>query len=113
MASKIVTANTAVQEVAADVKNAVHKVKSITIDNNGGSAAYEIIVRDTFTPDSSNGHASPTATYSDRWKTHVLMGEVLTYDEKDLAGVRALGSLGIIADGIDASCYISVGYEDE
>lgn len=114
MASNIVTLNTVVQIVAALSKNAIHRVKSITINNKAGSQAHDIIIQDGFTPDISAGVAIPVATTVNRWRTNVLQGAVDTFDEKDLSGVRCIGTLGIISGDItDASCYITVGYEDE
>ncbi len=113
MPSKIVTASTVVQAVAAEVRNGVHKPTSITVDNEGGAADRIIRVQDGFTPSVTNGTAVPVATTVDRLRFTVLIGDIITLNEQDLAGVKCLGSLGIIADGIDASCYISVGYKTE
>jgi len=113
MPSKIVQANTTVQQVAAEVRNGVHIPTSITIDNSGGSAARTLRVQDGFTPDITNGNSSPSATTVDRYRVSVLQGDIIALSEEDLKGVKCLGSLGIIADAIDAGCYISVGYKTE
>lgn len=113
MPSNIVTANTTVQPVAAIVRNVVHAVKSITIDNKAGSGDRQIIVQDGFTPDISANVSSPTAKTISRWQATVLQGSVDTFNDLDLKGVRCIGSLGVIADAIDASCAVTVGYEDE
>lgn len=114
MPSKIVTAHTTAQVVAAAVRNGVHVPTSITIDNKGGSADRTLRIRDTFTPDVTNGVASPTTdTTVDRHRVFVLIGDTITLSEEDLKGVKCLGSLSIIADAIDANCHISVGYKTE
>lgn len=113
MASKIVTANTTVQSVAAAEGISVHKPTSITVDNSVGSGDRTIKVQDIFTPAATNGDDSPTEQTIDRWQGTVLQGDVTTFDERDLDGVKCLGELGIIADAIDASCSITVGYKTE
>jgi hypothetical protein len=113
MPSKIVTANTTVQSVAAEEGISVHKPISITVDNSGGSGDRTIKVQDIFTPAETEGDDSPTEQTVDRWQATVLQGDVETYDEKDLEGVKCLGELGVIADAIDASCSITVGYKTE
>lgn len=113
MPSKIVTAHTTAQSVAAAVRNGIHIPTSITIDNNGGSADRTLRVRDTFTPDVTNGVASPSEQTVDRLRMFVLLGDTITLGEEDLKGVKCLGSLSIIADAIDANCHISVGYKTE
>ena len=113
MPSNVVTADTTAQVVAKAVKNAWHKVTSMTIDNINGSGDHTVRVQDEFTPDISAGVASPVLTDVDRWKSIVAAGERLVLDERDMKGVRCLGNLQIIAEAIDANCIISVGYEDE
>ena len=113
MPSQIVQANTVAQVVAAELKIGVHKPTSITYDNHGGAADRTIRIQDIFTPDISNGVPVPVLTTVERHRVDVLVGDQLTLDEKDLRGVKCLGSLNIIADAIDAGCYISVGYETE
>jgi hypothetical protein len=113
MPSKRVTANTTVQSVAAAVRNGVHIPTSVTIDNDGGSQDLQISIQDIFTPVATNGDASPTEQTVNRHTIDVLQGDVLTLSEEDLKGVKCLGTLGIIADAIDAACYITVGYKTE
>lgn len=113
MASKTVQANTSVQEIAAAIRNSVHKPTSMVIDNDGGSDKRVIRIRDAFTPDVTHGVSSPSARTADRHRITVLQGDIVTVEEKDLEGVTALGSLNIIADAVDTGCYITVGYKTE
>jgi hypothetical protein len=113
MPSKIVTASTSVQSVAAENQVQVHKPTSITVDNSSGSGDRQIIVQDGFTPAATNGDSSPSAQTVNRWQAVIPVGDVVTYNERDLEGITCLGSLGIIADAIDASCAVSVGYKSE
>jgi len=113
MPSQIVTANVANQVVAAAVRNGVYKPTSITIDNTLGAADRIINVRDTFTPSISNAVPVPVAQNINRLQVTCFMGEILNLGEPDLAGVKCLGSLGIIADAVDAACFVSVGYKTE
>lgn len=113
MPSLIVTAHTTAQAVAAEVRNGVHKPTSMTINNSGGGADRTIRIQDIFTPDVTNGVAAPALQTIDRHRMTVLLGDIVTLSEEDLAGVKCLGSLNIIADAIDAGCYISVGYKTE
>ncbi len=113
MPAVTVTANTTVQPVAPAVRNGVHVPVSMTIENDQGSADRTIRIRDSFTPDVTNGQASPSATTVDRHRVVVPMGSNLILNEDDLKGIKCLGSLGIIADAVDAGCYISVGYKTE
>ncbi len=113
MPSITVQANTTVQPVATEIRNKKHKVKSLTIDNTGGAAARTIRVRDSFTPDVTDGVAVPIATTVDRFRWTTILAGVDNLGEKDLGGLTIIGALGIIADAIDAGCYITVGYESE
>jgi hypothetical protein len=113
MPSLKVTANTSVQSVAAEVRNGVHKPTSITIDNINGGGTRVLQVQDGFTPSATHGTASPSATTVNRLQITALAGDLITLSEEDLKGVKCLGSLGIISDVTDASCYISVGYKTE
>lgn len=111
MPSKIVTAHTTAQSVAAAVRNGVHVPTSMTI--MGGAADRTVRVQDVFTPDVTNGESSPVETTVDRLRLFVLSGDTISLSEEDLKGVKCLGALKMIADAIDAGCYISVGYKTE
>ena len=112
MPSLKVLANTVAQAVAAERENARWAVKSITIDNDGGAGDRAISVVDSFTPNDSNG-ATGTARTITRFRATILQGDVVTFNEQDLKGVRCLGALTISSDVIDANCHITVGYEPE
>lgn len=113
MPSLIVTANTTAQSVAADKSVASVIPTSMTIDNDGGAADRTIRIQDVFTPSVSDGVASPSETTVDRYRVDVIQGDVVTLNESDLKGIKCLGALKIIADAIDAGCYITVGYKHE
>ncbi|KKM66365.1 hypothetical protein LCGC14_1481950 [marine sediment metagenome] len=113
MPSLIVTASTTAQSVAAAVRNGVHEPTSMTIDNEAGSADRTIRIQDVFTPDVTNGTASPSETTVDRGRWDVPQGDSLVLSEQDLKGIKCLGALKIIGDAVDANCHISVGYKTE
>lgn len=113
MSSQQVTANTTAQSVAAERQNCRWKPTSIIIDNKSGAADQVVKVVDSFTPDVTNGVASPTAKTITRWQATVDQGNVDSFNEEDLKGVVCLGALTILGDSIDASCFITVGYEPD
>ncbi|KKN35594.1 hypothetical protein LCGC14_0782040 [marine sediment metagenome] len=113
MPSKIVTAHTTTVSVAARRKNARHIITSLTINNHGGSADRTIRIQDIFTPDASNGVASPSEQTVDRLRVNIAMGDMITWNEGDLKGIECLGAVKVIGDAIDASCYVTVGYRAE
>jgi len=116
MPSLAITATIAAQTIATERKDARHKVRSITIDNNGGAADQEIEVVDSFTTDASvdgttgatEAAAAKTVT---RWRDTVPAGFSATYNKEDLEGVECLGALTVKGDSDDTDCHISVGYE--
>ena len=112
MPSLIVTAKLAGEEVAAERENAVHKPKSVTVDNKLAAADRTIWIRDDFTTDTSHGAAAAAKTI-ERWRATILQGDVVTWHEQDLKGVKCLGALKVIADDDDPNCHITVGYETE
>lgn len=70
------------------------KPKSIIIDDLT-SGAKTIIFHDVFTPDASNGTASPTAQ-TKTWFQVTSPGNVtLNYDESALAGIELLGAVDV------------------
>ncbi len=112
MPSLIVTAHTTAVEVAAERLDAVHRPTSLTI-NNGIVADRIIRIQDVFTPAVTNGVASPSEQTVERLRVTVLNGDVLTLSEQDLKGIKCLGALKVIGDAIDATCFITTGYETE
>lgn len=112
MPSLVVTANTTAQTVASERRDARWAVKSVTIDNIEGAGDRSIMVVDSFTTDASHG-ASAAAQTITRWRARVLQGDLVTFNEQDLKGIRCLGALTIDADVTDTDCHVSVGYEPE
>ena len=114
MPSVVVTANTTVQPIAAERENAVVQAKSLTIDNQVGAGDCEITIQDSFTP--SNYYGAPTPIPGQtpaRFRAVVVAGDIITWGEEDLKGVKCLGAMGVISDVIKATCDITVGYEHE
>lgn len=109
MPSLIVTASTTAQQIAAERENAAHYPKSMTVDNDGGSADRVIRIQDVFTTSLTDGAAAASKEI-DRFRATVPVGFVETFSEQDLKGIKCLGALKIIADAVDAGCYITVGY---
>jgi len=113
MPSKVVTANTTAQEVAAERSDAVAIPTSLVVDNDQGAADRIISIQDVFTPSVTNGVSSPSETTVDRFRATAPQGFVTTFTEDDLKGVKCLGALKVIASAVDASCYITAGYRHE
>lgn len=115
MPSLIVTADTDPDNaiIAAERENAVHYPKSVTVDNSdAGSVDQAIIIRDDFSTDQSSALAA-AAKEIERWRATILAGDVVTFNEQDLKGVKCLGALKVKAGVIDPDCHITVGYETE
>ena len=113
MPSQVVTAHTTAQAIAAERENAVVKAKSLTIDNQAGGGDRAITIQDSFTPSAYVGVPAPGAEVIDRFRALVQAGDMVTWGEEDLKGVKCLGALLVDADVIDAACFITVGYEQE
>lgn len=111
MPSLIVTANTTAQQVAAERRDAAIKPTSINIDASAASQDTVLRLQDIFTPSETNGVPSPSQQTVDRWRYEVLQGDSITLNRDDLAGIKILGALNVIASAIDASLFITVGYE--
>ncbi len=113
MPSTVVEANTTAQSIAAERENAAVLAKSITIDNKGGGGDRVIQIQDIFTPAVTNGEASPTEQTVGRFKYTATQGDQITLGEDEIKGVKCLGAMKVISDVVDASCFITVGYEHE
>jgi len=111
MPSLGVTANTAAQTIAAERLDKKWKLTSLTVDNDAGAADQIVRLQDVFTAAATQGDPTPTESTVDRFRATVLMGDVVTYNEHDLKGIEFLGALKALGDSIDASCFITVGYE--
>lgn len=113
MPSEVVTAHTTAQTIAAEREDAVVQVKSLTIDNEVGAGDCEIELQDSFTPSAYVGVAAPAAELETRFRVMVVAGDIITWGEEDLKGVKCLGALLVDSDLIKATCNITVGYEQE
>src|ERR1035437_2525621 len=111
MANKRVTANTVAQTILTADK--VHKVKlSSVIVNNGSAGARTVTIQDIFTPDASEGNATPTPVTKMLAELQVGAGLTGTLSE-ELKDVEGFGVVSAIADSIQATCGISVSYHQE
>jgi len=113
MPSLVVTAHTTARTIAAERGNAVVKAKSLTIDNQVGAGDCAITIQDSFTPAPYIGVPAPGAELIERFRALVQAGDMITWGEEDLKGVRCLGAMLVDSDVIKATCYITVGYEHE
>ena len=113
MPSQVVAAHTTAQSIAAERENAVVKAKSLTIDNQVGAGDCEITIQDSFTPSPYYGVGAPGAQLIERFKALVGAGDIITWGEEDLKGVKCLGAMLVDSDVIKATCYITVGYDHE
>jgi hypothetical protein len=99
--------------VAAQITVKNHELKSIIIDNKQGASDHQVIIYDSFTPSITNGVASPVFTTEERFVMDVIMGDVESFNEEDLRGIRCIGALSVLADSVDTKCVITVGYESK
>ena len=113
MPSRVVTAHSTAQTIAAERENAAVVLKSLTIDNQRGNTDNEIVIQDSFTPSAYYGVPAPGPQIIERFKVQAVMGDVITLNEQDLKGVKCLGAMLVDSDNIDALCDITVGYEHE
>ncbi|MDP3064737.1 MAG: hypothetical protein Q8O40_16275, partial [Chloroflexota bacterium] len=109
MATARVTANTAAQALWSQNRHAKGKPTSVSIDNQS-AAARTVRLQDVFTPDASNGVASPTEQTIERLQVTVGAGLTGAVPEDELRDVEFLGAVKAIADAISAVCVIIVGY---
>lgn len=93
-------------------RNAKVRPTSLTVDNQGGAQDVTISIRDDFTTSKSNGAAAAAKTIT-RWKSEVAQGDLITWNEEDLKGVKCLGALKVISDVDETGCFVSLGYEHE
>ena len=96
----------------AERKNAVVRPTSLLVDNQGGTQDVSLIIRDDFTSDVATGQTAETKTIT-RWKSKIAQGDLITWHEDDLKGVKCLGALKVISDVDETGCEITVGYEHE
>lgn len=99
------------QTVASERRDCKIIPTYIMVDNTLGAASRTITLSDTFTPDVSNGVATPAAVVppaGDLWTaTWVITGCA----KIELKGIEVLGDLLCYADAADAGCIITIGYK--
>ncbi|GAH31262.1 unnamed protein product [marine sediment metagenome] len=118
MPSEVIIATNAAVEVAAERENAVVLAKSLTIDNQDGITDRVITLQDVFAP--SNYYGAPTPIPGQdiqRFRALVVAGDIITWGEEDLKGVKCLGAMKVgptvIDGGVGDRCHVTVGYEHE
>lgn len=112
MATKKVTASTTAATLVTTPKHKKTVIKSLQIDNQ--SAALRVIrIQDIFTPDVSNGVASPTEQTIERVYVSIPANTLRVLTKDELEGVMCLGTVKAIADAIAATCAITAGYDFE
>jgi len=117
MPSIVVTVDDEAVDVAAERENAVVLAKSLTIDNQGGITDRVITLQDVFTPSNYYGAPDPIIDQDiERFRALVVAGDIITWGEEDLKGVKCLGAMKVlstVADAVGDHCYVTVGYEHE
>jgi len=117
MSSIVVIADDTAVEIAAERENAVVQAKSLTIDNQEGTTDRDIQLRDVFTPSNYYGAPSPIPGQDiERFRALVAAGDIITWGEEDLKGMKCLGAMKVLSSVADAAldrCYVTVGYEHE
>jgi len=116
MPSKVVTALITAVDIAAERENAVVQAKSLTIDNQGGTSDRLVTIQDVFNESAYYGNVTLTARTVERFKAKAPAGDMITWGEEDLKGVKCLGAMKVICDVADGAldrCYVTVGYEHE
>ncbi|MBA7701672.1 hypothetical protein ES703_110416 [subsurface metagenome] len=113
MPSEVVAALMAAQTIAAERENAVVQVKSLTVDNQTGPLDVGIEIQDSFNESAYYGNTALAAQLETRFKALVQAGDIITWGEEDLKGVKCLGALLLDALIDKATCFITVGYEHE
>jgi len=113
MPSEVVTALMAAQTIAAERENAVVQAKSHTIDNQVGAGDCLITIQDSFIPSAYYGVAAPGAELEPRFQVTVQAGDIITWGEEDLKGVKCLGAMLVDSNVDKPACLITVGYEHE
>ena len=109
MPTKAVSANTTAPLIAMTPEHERCQITSIEI-NNEGTSRITLTLQDIFTPDASNGEASPTEQTIVRWLGTVPPHNHAEIGEDKLKDVLCLGAVYMDSDTIDADCDIVVGY---
>lgn len=118
MPSKVVTADTTAKVIAAEVRTHRQYPTSITFNNHDGVTDHTFTLQDIFTPSPSNGNSyqtspplSPVTVNRGIWT--VDQGSVVTLEKDDLEGIKCIGAMELLAEAIDAACFITVGYRSD
>jgi hypothetical protein len=114
MPQKVLSASTAYQTFFATPKHEVGKLTSLIVTNKTPtSVPVMVTLEDFFTPDASEGVASPTATSQE--VTRMLVGAGLTgsLSKEELADIRVLGTCKMICDGDQSACYVDAAWHFE
>jgi len=101
----------AAQTIAVERENAVVQAKSLTIDNQRLAGDCEITIQDSFNESAYYGNVALTPRVIERFRAVVLAGDIITWGEEDLKGVKCLGAMLVDSDVDKATCLITVGYE--
>ncbi|MBA7601836.1 hypothetical protein ES703_08920 [subsurface metagenome] len=96
----------------AERKNAVVRPTSLLVDNQAGGQDVILTIRDDFESDVAIGQVAETKTIT-RWKSKITQGDLITWNEEDLKGVKCLGALKVISDVDETGCEITLGYQHE
>ena len=112
MATARTTANTTAQALWSTPKVKKAKVTSVKVDNQGATLRT-IRLQDVFTPDPSVGVPSPSVQTIERLQISVGAGLTADVPEMELKDAGYLGDAKAIADAIDTSCVIIMGYHME
>lgn len=83
----------------------------VVVDSTSGNKT--LIFHDVFTPDASNGTASPTAQTKTFFKIETSGGPVnLTYGVNELAGIELLGAVDVSSNVGEVSGNIHFAFRD-
>lgn len=96
----------------AERKNAKVRPTSLLVDNQGGGQDVTLTIRDDFTSHVATGQVAEVKTIT-RWKSKITQGDLITWNEEDLKGIKCLGALKVISNVDEPDCEISLGYEHE
>jgi len=109
MSTARTTANTAAQDLFATPKHAKGKLTALKVDNQG-AALRTVRLQDIFTPDVSEGVASPAQQTIERIQISVGAGLTADVPKDELEDCEFLGTCKGIANAVDASCVIIATY---
>ncbi len=90
----------------------VGKLRGIHISNAGTNARL-VTLQDVFTPDVSNGEASPSEQTVTLFKRNIASGEDIDENDIGLDGIEFIGALKIIGSVADTDYHITTVYEFE